>query len=137
MKNLKICASTILVVFALFLTGCGGNSHTLNCTLDGEDEKNSIKMTFNDKEDEVISIEQTIQEKIPSDYSKEEIEEELDYWNSECKNSSFDACSVKVSGNYIVISVTGKPSAWGDEIIEGKIDELREDLENDGFKCSK
>lgn len=138
MKNFKICAGMFLSVSVLLLTGCGENSHTLSCTYESEDQKLTAVFTFNDQEDEITYVEQTIQQKIPSDYSKEEIEEKIDDWNnSECKNSDYDKCSATTKGNYFVISVAGKPSESLGGELDGTIEEFIEDAEEEGFKCSR
>lgn len=137
MKNVKLLGLLGLSSM-LFLTGCGGDAHTLTCSKTEDDGKVEVKVKFNSDETkaEKVTMDMTMK---GDDASKEELEQaKALYEGFLCANKGedgFDKCEVSVKGNDLVIHMEGTAESLGEEDFDGSMEEVKKAAEEDGYTC--
>lgn len=135
MKNKKCLGILGLAGATLLLTGCGGNK--LTCTMSEEQEgmgKSEAELVFKyDKDGKKI---ENIDMKMSIELENDEmLETYKGFFDEMCEDEDAPSdCKVKTSGNKLTLTASGSADDMDYES-ETSMEELKEDLEEDGYTC--
>ena len=115
----KYLSILFVAIFALVLTGCGGN--TLKCSIDEDGSKAEVKIFFKGDKATKAETSYTIDAG-----SKETAEAMAEYYKGD-KDTT-----VKVDGSKVIIKSTTTPSEDDEKVTKKEMKEL---LEEQGYKC--
>jgi len=132
----------IILLFALLLVLTGCRDKVLNCTLEetlnDENYKETVRITFNRAGDEVLRREHTMT--LTGGEFINEYYEEMTMQCDEQKSFAGVTCDVTKDGNSLTMSRTIVYSELNTQSREmfgllGSIDDFKHDMELDGFTC--
>lgn len=134
MKKSKFIGAVSALVIPILLTGCGKNQ-VLTCVQEESVSSLEYKIEFKKEELKKFNIKAQFDF---SDVNDVQFESSKKQDFCESFNNSFDKslkdCKQKVDGKLITISAEVDLSKF-DKKLSGKIEEAKQDLEKEGFKC--
>lgn len=134
MKKINYLGLVGLGCGALLLAGCGGKSHTLTCTMESGDQKQTIEIGFNSDETKAETIWMEMTMSLGDDISSEQVDQSKDAIKSGCEQAGYKKCKVTSSGKKLTYSFETTPDSAGFEA-EGSLADTKKAAEADGYTC--
>ena len=138
MKNKKLLGVIGLGCSALLLTGCGGKK--LTCTMEEEADgmgTTKMEMVFHfDKEGKKV---ESLDMEMAIEYDKDIKDETKEFYEGFFEETCEDEeapkdCKVTAKDDSISLKASGTPEEL-DYDAEGDYDEIKEEMEDDGYTC--
>ena len=136
MKRINYLGLVGLGCGALLLAGCGGKAHTLTCTMESEEQKQTIEIQFDKDEKKAESVWMEMTMSLGDDVADDQVSQSKDAIKSGCEQAGYKKCKVSSSGKKLTYSFETTPESAGFEAY-GTLEDTKKAAEADGYTCKK
>ncbi len=136
MKLIKRIGVVGVCCLALFLSGCGSESHVLKCEIKSVESTIKLNITFDSTKTKIENVKTKTIIDLGNYYTDEQVKQMRDFTEQGCKDSGGINCKVSLDGK----TITSEYEAKGLDLINDEdisFEELKTKLEQDGYSCKK
>lgn len=135
MKTKKAFMFILICCMAFVVSACGEKNHTLKCEIQSETTTTKYTIEFNKDETKInkTSVEVVVELK---GLEEDQLNKLKEFTEQSCVESERTNCKVELKGNILTNSYETKEFEITDNS-EVSINALKDQLEEDGYTCSK